>query len=620
MKRLGLAVLITMFSVPMTADLAAQDAARTRLLPPERPWSGESENLVVAHDHPWITPSEQTDLTETPRYDETVAWLKRLVNASPQLHLTSIGRSAEGRDIWMVIASRNGEDSVEQLRQSGRPLLLAHSGIHSGEIDGKDAGLMLLRDMTVVGTKSELLDQANLLFIPILSVDAHERFSEFSRINQRGPREMGWRTNSRNLNLNRDFTKLQTEEVRALLQVINTYGPDLYLDLHVTDGADYQYDVTYGYNGPHAWSPRIASWLDSRFRPSIDSALTAMGHIPGPLLFAADGRQMTSGNYWWTAGPRFSNGYGDARHLPTVLVENHSLKPYRQRVLGTYVLLESTLRLLASDFRSLRAAATADRALRKDTLTLAWTVPDEESTGSSWTVASTTVSRTMHLKGIRSELRESPITGTDHVAWTGEPVNSEIPVFPMVAASTIAGRPDRYFIPAGWSEITRLLEWHGVHVDHISQPTTVQAIMTRIPDAMIEPQAFEGRARVTPGQVVTEQRDMTLMPGAAVVSTDQELGDLVMLLLEPESPDSFLQWGFFLEIMQRTEYVEGYIMEPMARKMLEEDAGLRARFDDMLATDSTFSASPRARLQWFYEQTPFYDDQYKLYPVGRSID
>jgi hypothetical protein len=602
------------------AELAAQDRSVQRILPPEIPWSGASEGLVVDESHPWITPAEATELTATPRYAETIEWLSRLVDGRPELNMISIGQSAEGRDIWMVVASRDGGHTAEQLRRSSRPLLLAHSGIHSGEIDGKDAGLMLLRDMTVVGTKSELLDQANLLFIPILSVDAHERFSEFSRINQRGPREMGWRTNSRNLNLNRDFTKLQTEEVRALLQVINTYKPDLYLDLHVTDGADYQYDITYGYNGPHAWSPQTASWLDSRYRPSVDSALTAMGHIPGPLLFAADGRQMTNGNYSWTAGPRFSNGYGDARHLPTVLVENHSLKPYRQRVLGTYVLLESTLRLLASDFRSLRTAATADRALRKDTLTLAWTVPNEESTGSSWTVASRTVPRTMQLKGIRSELQESSITGTDRVVWTGEVENREIPVFPMVAASAVAGRPDRYFIPAGWSDITGLLEWHGVRVEHISQPTTMQAIMTRLPDAMIEPQAFEGRARVTPGQVVTVRREMMLMPGAAVVSTDQELGDLAMLLLEPESPDSFLQWGFFLEILQQTEYVEGYIMEPMARKMLEEDSGLRAAFDDMLATDSTFAANPRARLQWFYERTPFYDDQNRLYPVGRSVD
>jgi len=180
------------------------------LLPPLRQWSGASESLIVAADDPWITPAEVMQLIATPGYAETMSWLRKLVNASPELEMVSIGRSLQGRDIWMVIASADKAFSAAAMKVTGKPLLLAHSGIHAGEIDGKDAGLMLLRDMTVASRRSELLAKANFLFIPILNVDGHERTSAYNRINQRGPVEMGWRTNARNQNLNRDFTKLDT--------------------------------------------------------------------------------------------------------------------------------------------------------------------------------------------------------------------------------------------------------------------------------------------------------------------------------------------------------------------------------------------------------------------------
>jgi len=169
----------------------------------------------------------------------------------------------------------------------------------------------------------------------ILNVDDHERISPYNRVNQRGPEKIGWRTNARNQNLNRDFTKLDTEGVRALIKVLNHWQPDLYLDLHVTDGADYQYDITFGGNGRQGWSPAINSWIEDRYRPAVSAALSEYGHEPGGLIFAVNGVDMEDGFMTWSGDPRYSNGYGDVIHLPTILVENHSLKPYKRRVLGT---------------------------------------------------------------------------------------------------------------------------------------------------------------------------------------------------------------------------------------------------------------------------------------------
>ena len=207
---------------------------------------------------------------------------------------------------------------------------------------------MLLRDIAT-GKRRDILKKVNILFIPILNVDGHERSSAFNRINQRGPVKMGFRTNANNLNLNRDFTKLDTPEVKSVLAVINDYNPNLYIDVHVTDGADYQYDVTYGYNPVFASeSPAISDALNRYFKPVINQTLTEQGHIPGPLVFVMDKQEFKSGLAGWVATPRFSNGWGDLRSLPTILVENHSLKPYKQRVLGTYVFIDGAIEALAA--------------------------------------------------------------------------------------------------------------------------------------------------------------------------------------------------------------------------------------------------------------------------------
>ena len=572
-------------------------------LPPARPWHGKSEALAAAPDDLWATPCERSGFTESPARDEAVAWLRKLVDASPHLRMVSIGRSREGRDIWMVVASEGGLDHPRHLRENGRPTVLFQAGIHAGEIDGMDAGMMLLRDLTVGGKLPGLLERVNVLFIPVLSVDAHERRSPCHRINQRGPRAMGWRTNARNLNLNRDYAKLDTREVRAAVQVLDEWPVDLYLDIHVTDGADYRYDITFGWNGPHAWSPAIAAWLDGKFRPRVSRDLGAWGHVPGPTIFLVDPLDPARGLREWTASPRFSTGYGDARHVPTVLVENHSLKPFRRRVLGTRVLMESVLRLVAEEGASLRRAIAEDRARRRERVPLDFKEnPDEH--------------RTVRYLGIEATPHLSEISGGVVPRWTGKPIDLEVPVRAQTRVKTAVTRPAAYLVPPAWKEVIDRLRLHGIEVKFLERPETREVEVYRLSDPELDRVPYEGHVRVR-ARATLERRTMTFPRGTALVSTDQPLGDLAVLLLEPGAPDSFFRWGFFLPVLQRAEYFEDYAMEPLARRMLARDPALRRAFLAKLRTDPEFRASPRARLEWFYEQTPWYDDRYLVYPVAR---
>ncbi len=573
-------------------------------LPPAPPWRGNSERLIAGPDNPWITPAERTGLTDSPSYEDTVAWLRKLSDTSPRISMQTFGRTPQGRDLYLVIATKEGASNPDQLRANGRPTLLAQAGIHAGEIDGKDAGMMLLRDLALTG-KAKLLDRANFLFVPVFNADGHERASRFNRPNQRGPVRQGWRTTAQNLNLNRDYVKTDTPEMQAMIQLLGNWQPSLYLDVHVTDGIDYQYDVTYGFHGwdgDFAWSPQIGVWLDRTLRPALDAGLKAAGHVPGPLVFSANHRDLSQGISLGPYDPRYSTGYGDLRHIPTVLVENHSLKPHRQRVLGTYVLMETSLEVLGQRAASLRAAVAADSAARPQR------IPMNFSNGGGGR-------RTIEFLGIDYEEYDSPASGAKEVRWLGTPKTfPRLPVSITKPAVELR-RPKAYWVPATKPEVIVRLRRHGVKMQTLRKPRALQVEMYRLVDPQPAAMPYEGRHLLKTG-VTSETRTETFPPGSVRVSTDQPLGDLVVVMLEPESADSLLAWGFFSEILQRTEYIEGYVVAPMAEKMLADSPRLKAEFEARLASDKDFVADRRARLRWFYERSKFYDQRYLLYPVG----
>ncbi|WP_373290761.1 M14 family metallopeptidase [Shewanella gelidii] len=572
------------------------------ILPPLEPWQGNSEQLMVDANDPWATPFEQSQGFASPNYDDTIAWLDKLIATSPMLSKVSLGLSPQGRDIWMIIASQEGANSPETLSQNNKPTILVQAGIHSGEIDGKDAGMMLLRDI-VFANKQHLLADANLLFVPIFSVDGHERSGQYNRVNQRGPENMGWRTTATNLNLNRDYAKADSPEMQHMIRAINRWNPSLYIDVHVTDGIDYQYDLTLGYNLKQGLSPASYAWLEHAYKPAIYSALTAAGHIPGELVFAKDNTDINQGFSLWNPSPRFSNGYGDARHLPTILIENHSLKPFRQRVLATYVMLESTLELMGTQATTLKSAITQDSYRYPKTITVKWG-EEQQSLGRDF-------------KGIDYSLEHSPISGNKIIRWNGKPKSYiNLPVHSNTKPLKQVSRPEAYYIPAQWQQVIERLDIHGIRMQVLQQSTKVSLSQYRIDDFEFQSKDYEGRQRVS---VNTNLHTMTttLPAGTVKINTKQPLGDLAIMLLEPESRDSLLQWGFFNPIFTRTEYIENYAVEPMAAKMLADDPALAKEFQQALA-NASFAQDPKARLRWFYQRSPYYDQAYLAYPVLRS--
>ncbi|MCF2861644.1 M14 family metallopeptidase [Pseudoalteromonas sp. Cnat2-41] len=585
-----------MFTSLLLATALAADAHLPKLIP----WQGQSEALMQQQGV-LTTAFEHSGGMISPDYQATMAYLKRLQQANPtQFSLVKIGQSDAGRDINMLVASEQGNNSAAHIANSDKPTLLIQAGIHSGEIDGKDAGFMLLRDIAT-GKRLDILKSVNLLFIPILNVDGHERASAYNRINQRGPAVMGFRTNGQNLNLNRDFTKLDTPGVRALAEVVNQYQPSLYLDIHVTDGADYQYDITYGYAPTFASAtPKVTAAMDQWIAPVIDQKLEEMGHIPGPLVFVMDKMDFAKGLAGWVAGPRYSNGWGELRHLPTILVENHSLKPYKQRVLGTYVLIDGAITALTRHGDDINAAVAQSKAQQQERLVVERSYAKEPDT--------------IAFKGIAYDYYESTATGAKEVRYLGKPKHYDaLPIFWQKEIKTEVDVPKAFYIPRQYTDVIATLKMQGVEIKPVTADIELPLAQARIVNHQFAQAPFEGRFRVS-AEFDYSTAKTTVNQQWLKVSTTQPLGLLATHMLHPEAPDSLFQWGFFHSIFQRTEYVENYALAPYAQQMLESNPDIAERYHAKLE-DEDFANDSDARRAWLYAQTPYYDQHYLHYPI-----
>ncbi|PSJ36316.1 M14 family metallopeptidase [Allosphingosinicella deserti] len=574
------------------ANVTALPAA---VLPPALPWSGASERLIAKADDPWITPAEREGFATTPHYAETRAWLERLDAASPLVSVETFGRTGEGRDLLMVRASKG---------RSGNPVVLVQAGIHAGEIDGKDAGLMLLRDIALRG-KDTLLDHVDLVFVPIYNVDGHERMSPWNFPAHRGPLEKGYVGNARNINLNRDYAKADAPETRAMISLLRRLDPVLYIDCHVSSGFDMQYDITFTYAGwgRYAYRRATAEWLMSRFGSRMITALERAGHVPTIYPSPIDTRVPEKGIRQAPEGPRYSTGYGDFIGVPTVLVENHMLKPYRQRVLGTYVLLEAALELAAQDRERILKAKRRDRSSRPATML------------ARWRPAPNPIGFVKSFKGVAFETYRSPASGRLEQRWTGKPITFRMPIIGQEPVETVT-LPKAWWVPREQTEVLDRLRLHGIGFQMLEAPRTLTVDRVRLRDAVVQ-RAQDGRLPLA-ASFEHETVSETLAVGAVRVPSDQPLGLLAAALLEPEAPDSFLAWGFFPEMLSPPPAAEDFVRAPLAEDLLEHDAAVRSAFEAKLAAEPAFAADGAARLAWLTERLPAPSPYHLVYPIRRE--
>lgn len=576
----------------------------------------------------WRTPAEITDYRTTPDYAETVAYLDRIAAANPaQVKIENFGKTGEGRDLKIVIASKDGVFDPAAIHASGRAILLVQNSIHAGEMDGKDACIALLRDIAITKTKAALLDHVVFVFIPVYNIDGHERRSAYNRINQNGPELAGWRGNGSNINLNRDYMKADAPETRAFLKMFHRWLPDFFVDDHVTDGMDYQYDVTFAIDAGLDVAPETAMWIHQTVTPELAARVNAAGHMAFPTLIDLnDDTDPAKGLSFAQNAPRFSTGQMILEDRPGLLVELHMLKDYKTRVTGNYEILCALLEVMNRDTAKLIA-------LNKDADADAATLGSHALSNGRFPLAIDGNGETTPIvfHGWQFTRALSEVSGAMWVQYSHTPWNVTLPLATGSKVTTTTDPPAAYIVPPQWTHVIDVIAAHDIALRRTSAPWTGKVERYRCSGMQWQGPPFEGRHPIfrgeAPGaqpgqygQCILTSETMTFPAGSVVVPLNQRLSKVAIHWLEPDAPDSALRWGFFDPIFEQKEYGEAYVLEKLAREEMAKDPPLKAEFEQRIQSDPRFAASPTARLEFFYERSPwFLDNRVGEYPVGRLL-
>ena len=559
---------------------------------------------------PLTTVAEKSGWTRTGRYAEVESLCRAFPRQYPgKVRCDTFGTTPEGRPMLALVASADGTLTPAASSKKGRPVVFFQGGIHSGEIDGKDAGFWLLRDLLDGKALPGVLKQVTAVFVPVFNIDGHERFGPNNRPNQVGPQEMGWRVTGQNLNLNRDYVKADAPEMVALLTLLHGWDPLFYVDLHVTDGANFEHDVSVQLE-PQKVGPEPMRSLGAKLREELFAELESRGHLPLPFYPSfRENDDPASGVNYGVSPPRFSQQYWAANRRYGVLVETHSWKPYAHRVVTTRHVLEGFLRLVARDAQALlaarKAADTEAEAGKARDVVLLWENTDTH--------------RPIAFRGYVYERTPSELTTQQWIRYdASKPQVWTIPYYeelrPALTATLPAGG---YLVPpahAAW--VAEKLSTHGLRFQRLGQEVPSATVeVFRATEARPRPTSYEGRQGLSvKGQWTKEPQRLPV--GTLYVPAAQKGLPLLAHLLEPLGPDSLLAWGFFNNHFEQKEYVEDYVLEPFARELLAKDPAVKTEWEAKLK-DPEFAGNPRARLRFFYERHPAYDPRFNLYPVFR---
>jgi hypothetical protein len=561
---------------------------------------------------PLTTIAEQSGFKNTGRYEEVIQLCNSFQKAYPKaVRCTNFGTTPEGRPMLALIASRTGALTAQAAQQRKLPVLLVQGGIHAGEIDGKDAGFLALREALENTAAKGALDTQVLVFVPVFNVDGHERFGRWNRPNQRGPEEMGWRTTAQNFNLNRDYLKADTPEMQAMLKLVNEWDPLATIDLHVTDGAKFEHDISIQVEPIHAGDQALQV-TGLALRDAVIADLAKQGSLPLPFYMSFDEEDNPQSGFTdGVSPPRFSTGYFPLRNRLAMLVETHSWKDYATRVRITHNTVISVLQqvamhgaqwrknVLEADQRATLLAGkpiavtykTTDKIKRIDFRGYAYTRTMSDISGAMMT----------HYDETKPEIW--------HVNLRDEVVPDAVVTAPMSG----------YIVPAAHAfAVAEKLRQHGIHFQVVKKPLDPISVETfRAISVNMSSQSIESHqtSKLT-GKWQLEQRSVG--QGALYVPVAQAKSRLVIAMFEPLAPDALVNWGWFNNAFEKKEYMEAYVAEEVAREQLAADPQLKLAFEKKLATEPEFAKSPEARLAFFARRHSSWDERYLLYPVMRT--
>lgn len=561
-------------------------------------------------DEKWLTYFEKSNYLETPNYETTIEYFKNLERNSEYCKLIKFGETPQNRELYVLAVSLDKNFSPTDFRNSNKPTILIMNGIHAGEINGKDATMILLREILISKEQKNLIKNVNLLIIPVFNVDGHERKSHYNRINQIGPKEMGWRTTAQNYNLNRDFLKADAPEMKAFLKLFSDYLPEVFIDVHATDGADFQYHTTITAEKNQNVTNVVSEWTRKKFLPYIFNHVEEKGFLISPFAgFINDDPK--NGLRDWVASPRFSNGYAAAQNRIGLLIESHVRKTYKDRVFSTKAVLESAIEIINNNSLEVKnlIKQSDEEAIQKyfinrNPFPISFRLNDKYDE--------------IDFKGFEYEFKQSNIIGSKVKVFTQNKFNKVVPYYNYSEIVQAVELPNAYLIPQEYSYFVEILKMHGVNVQKIQHTEKWESIKVKFTNISFANYPFE--SHFIPKYEIEELHDtFELKKGDYFVDCNQRTVGIIAYLLEPLSNESFVKWGMMNEIFEQKEYFEDYAMEPIAEEMYSNNPELKLEFDNKLTSDSSFTKNSYERLNFFYKKSKYYDTHLNLYPICKLI-
>ena len=554
----------------------------------------------------YITPYEQSKGNETATYAEAIAFYRRLDAASPKITLKTMGASDAGLPLHLVLVSSDGSSDPVQWHRQGKAVILVINGIHPGEPDGIDASMMLVRDIAI--GKKQLPNNAALAVIPVYNIGGALNRSETYRVDQNGPKTFGSRGNGQNLDLNRDFIKCDSKEALSFTEIFHFVNPDILIDNHVSNGADYQHTMTLLTTQHSKLGGAMGEYLNKEFEPAIYASMKKKGLDMIPYVNAFGDNPSTGWSAYWD-GPRYSSGYAALWHCFSFVPETHMLKPYPERVAATFALMESFIEYAGVNSKKIK---TLRASTRKEISTQAAFPISWKADKSKWSEIS--------FKGYEPGRKPSEVSGLPRLYYDrNKPFEMQVKFFNFFEPNTVIKKPVAYIIPQGWWKVIERLKANRINMRQLKNDTSILVEVYRIEDYKSSPRPYEGHHPNSEVKLSSSTKQVSFRKGDWYIPLNQQGNRFLVEVLEPQGDDSYFAWNFFDPILQQKEGYSSYAFEDTAAILLREHPDWKLQLDEKRKSDSSFAKNASAQLNFVYQQSPYYEKEHLRYPVFRVV-
>lgn len=563
--------------------------------------------IIPFSDADLKTPYEKGNGNQTATYEETIAYYKVMTKNFKEVTLLEYGTTDSGKPLHLVVLDTNSDFDPVKTKEKNKTILLINNAIHPGEPEGIDASMLWARDLLTKPALKKLLDNVVVLIIPAYNISGMKNRSCCSRANQNGPEESGFRGNAQNLDLNRDFIKCDTENAHTFAHLFTTWQPDFFIDNHTSNGADYQYVMTYIATQRDKLHPILSDYMVHNLLPDLEQRMTHRQYPMTPYVYSL-GQTPDDGIMEFYDMPRYSSGYTTLFNTIGFIAETHMLKPYDQRVEATYYFMHSVLEMMDRDGEQIiQMRAKANEVVRKQTdFDLHWQL---DTTRYDW----------LNFKGYEATYEKSPFGNGQRLKYDrNQPRTKKIRFFNRYNATHTVEKPVAYIVPKAWKKVIQRFENNHIKLSKLTEDGFLEVETYYIADYKTRKNPYEGHYLHYDTQVRAETQTIQFYKGDYVVFCNQAANRFIVETLEPVAPDSYFNWNFFDAILQQKEYFSPYVFEDTAIKLLADNADLKKEFEAALL-DTTFANNRRAQLDFVYKRSSYYEPSHLRYPIGRLL-